>query len=278
MFGRVAHFFNGEASFHDLFKTDQQRREEAIKEALTYFQFNQSDVRDASKFNKKILVQRYRTLARLTHPDVQGGSAESFLQLQLHYGRLLPLYEGMSQRTHDAEKVNTCLSDNKNDDNDQNCGVNNDNSGDNHGNIGNINTDDTGIDDISECKIDKYFVTKGLVLMISIASYDENSGLDGLNGTKMDKKNMIKLWKDYYGYQVLFNKNDRMDKADCVDLLNQWRNILSSKINKDKFDALFVIISCHGTDNCIIFSDGQKMFRHKLYQWFNGDNVPFMAN
>eukprot|EP01084_Bolivina_argentea_P060664 110824_1 len=130
------------------------------------------------------------------------------------------------------------------------------------------------IDD--EYKIDKYVVSKALVLIICISEYDEP--WDRLPGSNIDKNNMIDLWKEKYGYDILFNENGRVDQSDCFVKLAECRNILSMKQDQNKYDALFVIFSGHGTANSIRCSDGKLIGRSRIVRWFNGENVPFMSN
>eukprot|EP01084_Bolivina_argentea_P006601 12516_1 len=128
---------------------------------------------------------------------------------------------------------------------------------------------------IDDCKIDECIISTALVMAVCISSYDH---YDDLPGTKIDKKNMINLWEMQYGYEILYNQNDRVTQTDFFGLLNECRNKLSLKQNKNKYEGLFVIFSGHGTDDSLICSDGKKIKRSKITQWFNGDNVPFMSN
>eukprot|EP01084_Bolivina_argentea_P070882 128887_1 len=127
-------------------------------------------------------------------------------------------------------------------------------------------------------KIEKYVVSKALVLIICVSKYDNNKSYDNLEGTKIDRRNMIKLFDKRYGYEVISNENDRIDRDDCIDLLSKCRGELTKKANKNKYQALFVIFSCHGNDQYLVFSDSKMMCRDKIYEWFNGSNVPFMSN
>eukprot|EP01084_Bolivina_argentea_P275966 470737_1 len=118
-------------------------------------------------------------------------------------------------------------------------------------------------------------ITKAFVLIICIKSYDYR---DDLPGTVVDKQNMITLWEKHYGYDILYNEADRVNKDDYFELMRKCRDVLSKKENKDKYDALFVIMSCHGNNAHVILSDNKKVERYKIMEWYNGDNVPFMSN
>eukprot|EP01084_Bolivina_argentea_P098617 177215_1 len=132
-------------------------------------------------------------------------------------------------------------------------------------------------DELGICKhveIEEYIISKALVLIICISSY--NNAYDNLEGCKIDKQNMIKLWKEHYDYDVIFNKNDKVGYADFMHLLNECRSVLGKKKNKNKYSGLIIIFSCHGDSQNLICSDGKKVSRTQIIQWFNGDNVPFM--
>ena len=89
---------------------------------------------------------------------------------------------------------------------------------------------------------------------------------------------MINLWRDKYKYTVIYNERDRVNENDLIKLMIKTRQELNKESNKNKFDGLFIILSCHGDDENIILSDNKKKSRYKIMEWFNGDNIPFMSN
>eukprot|EP01084_Bolivina_argentea_P060320 110205_1 len=70
--------------------------------------------------------------------------------------------------------------------------------------------------------IDDYIVNNALVLIICISSYQS---MKDLPGTKIDKANMIKLWKHEYGYDIIYNTENQIESDDFWDKLEECRHI-----------------------------------------------------
>lgn len=73
------------------------RKQQLIDDALKTFSIKQKDLknRNKDKLNKKWIKGRYHQLAKIYHPDVDGGDEETFLELQAHYGIMLAIIDEM---------------------------------------------------------------------------------------------------------------------------------------------------------------------------------------
>eukprot|EP01084_Bolivina_argentea_P024794 46157_1 len=81
----------------DFIHDEQKQRAETIKKALALFgTLDIHDINDKTKFNEARLKKKFRELARIYHPDKNGGSPEShaqFAEISAALGVLLALLE-----------------------------------------------------------------------------------------------------------------------------------------------------------------------------------------
>ena len=142
--------------------------------------------------------------------------------------------------------------------------------------LGNGNTWITTTDDDDDDD-DEYKISQAMVLIICISEYDSPKW-ENLPGCKVDKENMINLWKNQYKYDIMYNKKGRVDIEDLSELISECKAKLNKKKNKDVYDALFIIFSCHGNEQNVILSDGYKYQRDDILSRFNGKEIINMSN
>eukprot|EP01083_Nonionella_stella_P313768 1127786_1 len=96
------------------FDTKHEQKIHFQKEALRFFFNNEEyDINDESKFNEKIVKRTYRRLAVICHPDRKGGDHEEWLKLSAYYGVLTAIVEETEQQANDAANApeeEPCLS------------------------------------------------------------------------------------------------------------------------------------------------------------------------
>jgi hypothetical protein len=109
-----------------------------------------------------------------------------------------------------------------------------------------------------------------MVLLICISEFDSK---ENLPGPKVDKRKMIGLWKEMYGYRVTWNSNNRITKKDFMDMMSSFRNHLGQK----DCDALIFVCSSHGTKDGVLCSDGGVVNYGLILQYFNSMNAHTMV-
>ena len=62
-----------------------------------------NDLKDETKFNKRIISRQYREFAKIYHPDRDGGSESKFREIHTYYGILLAVLEN-NNKNEDIKK------------------------------------------------------------------------------------------------------------------------------------------------------------------------------
>eukprot|EP01083_Nonionella_stella_P246836 856498_1 len=124
-------------------------------------------------------------------------------------------------------------------------------------------------------------INNPLVISIAIGTYDD-AWYPDLYGIDIDIKNIVSLFQDTFNFAV-FPKYKNMQqirqywrKKDIIDLLETQSKHLAHNI--DHYDGLIVIISCHGMDDCIVTSDGEKIPKMVIHRLFTAMDESHVLN
>ena len=92
--------------------------------------------------------------------------------------------------------------------------------------------------------------------------------LQDLKCTKMDKSNMLKLFGNKYGFDIIYNKYDHCTLADFYNILNIVEYYF---LDEAKYQSLIFIFSGHGDKDNIILSDYSetKIHKQQIYYKYN---------
>eukprot|EP01084_Bolivina_argentea_P164139 285402_1 len=114
-------------------------------------------------------------------------------------------------------------------------------------------------------------IDNALVVLICVRDYDDDER--GLPGTKLDKKNVTKLFHENYNFDVICNKNDRFTKEELWSLLKKARN----KFIHGDYKSIIMIFSGHGNENISALSDHTTMSRVDIESYFSIEKVKSKA-
>eukprot|EP01084_Bolivina_argentea_P099202 178327_1 len=129
------------------------------------------------------------------------------------------------------------------------------------------------------------YIERPMVLAVAIGKYNNNatnsefttSGCDfpELEAIDRDIQNLLRLFRDTLHYQdnifpdynQTANIKTNWNKNEIINFLEERASYLNE--NQSKFDALVVIISCHGIEDFIITSDCEKINKDTIHEIFS---------
>ena len=130
-------------------------------------------------------------------------------------------------------------------------------------------------------------VKNALVLIICLSSYfkSSNGAWRDLRGTKNDKTKLVDLFKNIYGYNVIYNEDDNeilTPSTFRTKYLRKARREINDYESDDsnsntKYDAFIFVFAGHGIENSkIILNNGDEISVDFIKKWFDGneDHVP----
>ncbi|ETO25878.1 caspase 3, apoptosis-related cysteine protease a [Reticulomyxa filosa] len=133
----------------------------------------------------------------------------------------------------------------------------------------------------SPIRIEKIKVIKNaLVIMIAISEYIDNEIWPNLPNVKeQDVGNFKQLFEQNLGYEFVCNTNFKMNKEDVKEFLIEVITSRELVKNKQKYDALIVIVSGHGDkEDVLITSDGKKTQINSIRTLFDCDRMSSFQN
>ena len=113
-----------------------------------------------------------------------------------------------------------------------------------------------------------------LVVIICVGKY-KSASLKTLNGTFIDKQRLLQLFKTYYNYSIITNKNGFVTAQDVECILSTAKD----QFVKNEYDGIMIFYSGYGNRHYLKLSDYKKNKdgqhdgiypRIKMEQYFNG--------
>ena len=120
----------------------------------------------------------------------------------------------------------------------------------------------------------KHILSSPLVVVIAISKYKSQNNLPTV---KNDWRRTSTLFSKHYGWDVIRNKGNSVDKYDAKGIIKFAKNKL--KHCRGKYDSVILIWSGHGDTNNVQCSEKNELIsRNWLYSQFNSENCPSMKN
>ena len=135
------------------------------------------------------------------------------------------------------------------------------------------------------------YINNPMVIAIAIGKYDKSHSFmkdydfPNLNAIDNDIKNVHGLFRSTLNYKIFpkYNIDDKIKthwkKKEIIDLLKKKGKTLNKGVRTHKYDALIVIISCHGIPGHIVTSDYKRINKDTIHRIFSVDypelrNIP----